>query len=104
MSKLDFNVRYEEELTPDNGISAARFLVCTLLDPVTAQERTYRFVGGNYSWATIFSTLEKIQGVKWSVIYKPVAQAREEQKKVRALGPLCCPLVTMNSRQLRREM
>jgi hypothetical protein len=49
-------------------IGAGKFLVCTLLDPVTAQERTYRFVGGNYSWTTIFFALEKIQGAKWKVV------------------------------------
>lgn len=63
-------------------ISAAKYLVCTLLDPVTALERTYRFVGGNYSWTTIFSTLEKVQGAKWTITYKPVDEARSNQLKV----------------------
>jgi hypothetical protein len=41
------------------------------------QERTFRFVGGNYPWTEIFGTLEKIQGEKYNVIYKPVEEARE---------------------------
>ncbi|KAF8848372.1 hypothetical protein BDZ45DRAFT_732977 [Acephala macrosclerotiorum] len=65
---------------------AAKFLVCTLLDPPTAQERTYRFVGGNYSWTTIFSTLEKIQNAKWSVTYKSVEEARANQQKAIETG------------------
>ncbi|KAG0645843.1 hypothetical protein D0Z07_7941 [Hyphodiscus hymeniophilus] len=65
---------------------AAKFLVCTLLDPPTTQERTYRFLGGNYSWTTIFSTLEKIQGVKWTISQKSVEQARENQRKAIETG------------------
>jgi hypothetical protein len=63
--------------------SAAKYLVCTLLDPPTSQERTYRFLGGNYSWNVIFRTLEKIQGVKWTVTFKSVEEARESQRRVR---------------------
>ncbi|KUJ10377.1 NAD(P)-binding protein [Mollisia scopiformis] len=69
----------EQSLLATND--AAKYLVCTLLDPPTEQERTYRFLGGNYSWTTIFSTLEKIQGVKWNVTYKSVEEARENQRK-----------------------
>jgi hypothetical protein len=85
-SEFSFNIQFFTALTSYYEISAAEFLVCTLLDPVTAQERTYRFVGSNYSWTTIFSTLEKIQGAKWKVTYKPVSKAREEQKKARCLA------------------
>jgi len=59
---------------------AAKYLVCTFLDPPTTQERTYRFVGGNYSWNVIFRTLEKIQGVKWRVTFKSVEEARANQR------------------------
>jgi hypothetical protein len=63
--------------------SAAKYIVCTLLDPPATQERTYCFVGGNYSWNDIFNTLETIQGVKWTVTFKSVEDARENQRKVR---------------------
>jgi hypothetical protein len=65
------------ELTFYERGSAAKYLVCTLLDPPTTQERTYRFIGGNYSWNVMFKTLEKIQGVKWTVTFKSVEEARE---------------------------
>lgn len=78
-SLLDY---ISESMINGIGISAAKFLVCTLLVPPATQERTYRFVGGNYSWTTIFSTLEKIQGVKWTVTQKSVDEARANQKRV----------------------
>ncbi|TVY91883.1 hypothetical protein LAWI1_G003172 [Lachnellula willkommii] len=38
--------------------SAASYLVAILL--VNGSERTFRFVGNNYSWTTIFETLGKV--------------------------------------------
>lgn len=70
------------EGTDERGCSAAKYVVCTLLSPPTAQERTFRFVGGNYSWKTIFSTLKIVQGAEYEVIYKSVEEARENQRNV----------------------
>ncbi len=62
--------------------SAAKYLINTLLNPLPkGPERTYRFIGGNYSWMTIFKTLEKVQGVKYEVIYTDVEEARTNQQK-----------------------
>lgn len=63
--------------------SAAKYVVSTLLVPPEESERTFRFVGGNYSWTTIFETLGKIQGKKYDVSYKSVDEARATQKKVK---------------------
>jgi hypothetical protein len=66
------------------GGSAARYLISTLLDPLPkSPERTYRFIGGNYSWTAIFETLEKVQGVKYEVVYTDVKEARTKQQQVR---------------------
>ena len=63
--------------------SAAKYLISTLLDPLPkSPERTYRFIGGNYSWATIFEMLEKVQGVKYEVVYTDVKEARTKQQQV----------------------
>jgi len=67
---------------------AAKFLVCTLLDPPATQERTFRFVGGNYSWTEMFATLEKIQDVKWTVTWKSVEEARANQRKAIETGDI----------------
>lgn len=62
--------------------SAASYLVATLLIAPTESERTFRFVGGNYSWTKIFETLGKVQGKTYDIKYKPVDEARDTQKKV----------------------
>ncbi|RDW58601.1 NAD(P)-binding protein-7 [Coleophoma cylindrospora] len=64
----------------------AKYLVCTLLEPPTSQERIYRFLGENISWTTIFSILEKIQGVKYTATFKSVEKARENQRKAIETG------------------
>jgi hypothetical protein len=63
--------------------SAAKYLIHTLLDPLPENpERTYRFIGGNYSWTIIFETLRKVQGAKYEVVYTDVKEARTKQQRV----------------------
>jgi hypothetical protein len=65
-------------------LSAASYLIATLLDPLTdSPERTYRMSGGEYSWTEIFTALEAVQGpgVKYEVVYSDVEEARARQKK-----------------------
>jgi hypothetical protein len=81
-----------------NATSAAEFLVCTLLDPITAQERTYRFIGGNYSWETIFSTLEKIQGAEWKAAYKAVEEARGKSTESEYSGDIDLSCINMKNK------
>jgi len=70
-------------------IAAAAYLVSTLLDPISPEsppERTYRFVENNYSYDTIISLLEKIQGAKYDVTYLPVEEAFEKEKRAKETG------------------
>jgi len=86
--------------------SAAKYLISTLLDPLPkGPERTYRFIGGNYSWTTIFETLEKVQGVKYEVVYTDVKEARTKQQQVSPTMPLVRHKVSDHfTRQLRKGM
>ncbi|TVY44391.1 Isoflavone reductase-like protein [Lachnellula occidentalis] len=73
-----------QSLTPAK--IAASYLVATLLVAPTESERTFKFVGGNYSWTTIFETLGKVQGATYDVKYRPVDEARDKQKKAIEIG------------------